>query len=144
MLVALHKGTGFVSRAIQWQTRSPYSHASMVFGVNFTDVIEAREFAGVRRLDFLDQAENIDLFTVDVTEYESEIIRQFALAQVGKPYDYVSVLRFVSRRQASRESSGKWFCSELVFAAFRKAGINLLARVEPWAVSPDCYPSHLC
>lgn len=46
------------------------------------------------------------------------------------------VARFVTRRQADRESAGKWFCSELVFAAFQAAGIDLLARTEAWEVSP--------
>jgi len=46
------------------------------------------------------------------------------------------VARFVSRRQASRASRGKWFCSELAFAAARKGGVHLLKNVEPWEVSP--------
>ena len=35
-----------------------------------------------------------------------------------------------------RKKYGKWFCSELVFAAFKKAGINLMDRTDAWLLSP--------
>lgn len=63
-------------------------------------------------------------------------VERFLLDELDKSYDYGSVLRFVSREQAARRDSGKWFCSELVFAALQKGGLNLLSRIEPWAVSP--------
>jgi hypothetical protein len=142
MLIALHKGKGFIAKAIQWQTRSPYSHASVVFpsaapdGTTFA--IEAREFRGVRKIEFGLEAEHeeIDLFRVEIKWAQYNSARQFLFEQLGKPYDYTMVARFISRRQLARETSGKWFCSELVYYAFMQAGINLLDRIEPWAVSP--------
>lgn len=136
MLIALHKGKGFIGRCIQWQTRSVYSHASIVFDELGGEVVESREFKGVRWLSALEPGEDADLYRVELTADQAQTIRAFLFAQLGKPYDYTMVLRFISRRQASRKESGKWFCSELVFAAFQKSGINLLSRVEPWAVSP--------
>ncbi|MEW6306060.1 MAG: hypothetical protein AB1705_21495 [Verrucomicrobiota bacterium] len=125
-----------IGRLIRWQTRSPYSHASIVFEGG--RVIESREFIGVRQLASLQPqpGERIDLYRVPLTGDQCEAIRAFLYAQLGKPYDYTSVLRFISRRKASRESGHRWFCSELVFAAFHHAGVRLLDRVEPWAVSP--------
>ena len=35
-----------------------------------------------------------------------------------------------------RKKYNKWVCSELVMAAFKEAGINLLERVNVWKVSP--------
>jgi hypothetical protein len=78
----------------------------------------------------------VDLFRVRATEAQELSIAIFLTDQLGKPYDYTMVARFISRRQAAREQSGKWFCSELVYYAFMQAGINLLDRIEPWAVSP--------
>lgn len=98
-------------------------------------VIESREFAGVRIIT--QPAPYADLFAVaGLTEEQEKAVEQFLRAQVGKPYDYTMVARFISRRKASHGQAGKWFCSELVFAAFRQAGVELLSRVEPWAVSP--------
>lgn len=138
MLIALHRGRGFIGKAIQWQSRSVYSHASVL--LDEATAIEAREFKGVRMVfaNMLAQpGERVDHFAVaGLTEAQAATVREFLYAQIGKPYDYTMVARFISRRQASRKSKGKWFCSELVFAAFAKAGVNLLDRVEPWAVSP--------
>ena len=141
VLLALHRGPGIIGTLIRWQTRSPYSHASLYCPGD--GVVEAREGHGVRRLSQLDPlpGETIDLFEVpSATPEQLARLWQFAQAQVGKPYDYTMVLRFVSRRQASRKEAGKWFCSELAFGAFRHAGIDLLARTEPWEVSPGWLP----
>jgi hypothetical protein len=63
-------------------------------------------------------------------------LREFAHQHIGKPYDYLSVARFISRRSESIHSKEKWFCSEFVFAAFQAAGLNLLRDTEAWEVSP--------
>lgn len=107
--------------------------------------IEAREFRGVRITEGVvrDERTKVDLFAINTDDAEgaksaeaAEKIWYFAKDQIAKSYDYTMVARFVSRRQASRGESDKWFCSELVFAALRRAGIELLRDVEPWAVSP--------
>ena len=134
--VALHSSPKLGARLIRWQTRSIYSHASLQFpGLG---VIESRGRVGVQKVPVLapHEGETIDTFTVEISATQYEEILSFALAQVGKPYDYTMVARFVSRRQASRKSSAKWFCSELVYAAFQQAGIDLLRDTQPWQVSP--------
>lgn len=142
MKILLFKGKGVVSKLIQWQTRSEYSHAAVMVGET---VYEAREFKGVRKIELGTHSEltpesflNCHMFTVLTNDVQDKTIVDFLEKQVGKKYDYSSVARFVSRRQASRKASGKWFCSELVYAAFQQAGIDLLREgsIEPWAVSP--------
>jgi hypothetical protein len=49
--------------------------------------------------------------------YSTGFARAFLTAQLGKPHDYTMVARFITRRQESRRTSGKWFCSELTFDA---------------------------
>lgn len=137
LTIALHRGRGLLSRLIQWQTRSEYSHASLQLPDGLC--VEAREGVGVRALPELAIApgESVDLFRVEgVTATQHAEIAAFARAQLGKPYDYTMVARFVSRRQESRASRGKWFCSELVYAACQQAGVVLLRDTEPWEVSP--------
>lgn len=136
LTICLHSGTSLVSRLIRWQTRSEYSHASFILpdGAH----VEAREFKGVvwhPRFTAV-KDERVEFFTVPATVTQVDDIAAFARDQVDKPYDYTMVARFVSRRQANRDQSGKWFCSELVYAAFQTAGINLLRACEPWEVSP--------
>jgi uncharacterized protein YycO len=134
--IALHRGTGFVGWAIQKQTRSVYSHASMLIPGTRDRIIEAREFQGVRLHTLTeDEMRHIDWFAVPemtVDQYERSI--QFALQQLGMPYDYWSVARFLSKRPA--RENGKWFCSELVHKALSESGVRLLARIPSAEISP--------
>lgn len=135
MLVLLFKGTGPLSRAIRWHTRSDYSHAAIL---HCGEVYESREFRGVRRIP-LDEALKgcaVDVFEVRTSLEQEEATLDFLGRQMGKKYDYASVLRFLPRRQETRASSGKWFCSELVFVCLQMAGIQLLLRIQPAEVAP--------
>lgn len=136
IIIGLHRGNSVIGKLIRWQTRGDYSHASFLLPTGL--FVEAREFIGVRALRHMPEVkgEAVDLFTVEATEEQITAISDFALEQLGKPYDYTMVARFVSRRPESRASSGKWFCSELVFAALAQAGIHLLRNTEAWEVSP--------
>lgn len=133
VFIVMSKRKGFFSSLIKWQTRGPYSHAYIVI----RGMAYEADWRGVRKYRFNtlrkhEEAWSVPLFVASrITR-----ARMFAEAQVGKKYDFSSVLRFVSRRQASRKSAGVWFCSELVFAIFKHAGL-LLLRAEPWEVSPN-------
>lgn len=132
--IALFRGRGLMSALIRWQTWSDYSHAAIVLPDG--SIIEAWQGlgAGVRR-KWIEDWEGIDVFDVDwLSEKTSKDVESFARTQIGKRYDYLGVLRFLNRRQIV--SNGKWFCSELVFAAFYLSNIDLLARTEPCRVSP--------
>jgi uncharacterized protein YycO len=150
MLIALFKGSGPVSWLIKKQTRSPYSHAALILSDG--RCLEAwHNPSGVRvgPMDVLHPKANADFFRVVLPDSMDRELERWALSQVGKKYDYTSVLRFVTRRQETRRSTGRWFCSELVFAGYHRMGVRLLERIEPWAVcpgrlslSPLLLPSH--
>ena len=131
--IALFKGGWHpLSVAIRWQTDSQYSHAALLFGDFY--LIEAWASPGVRTRA-LKPGEDVDIFEVAGCDDEaSSVIWEFAQAQVGKGYDWLGVLRFISRNRLPEND--RWFCSELVFEAFKKAEINLLERTESWRVSP--------
>ncbi|HRQ87224.1 MAG TPA: hypothetical protein PLA50_00380 [Bacteroidia bacterium] len=130
--VLLFRGRGAISAAIRWQTRSEYSHAALMMPGG--KIIESWQGAGVRTKMPTDW-DGIDFFGVfGMDEDEWRQAFDFALAQVGQGYDYRGVLRFVSRRETPE--NGRWFCSELVFAAIQHAGVDLLSRVPAANVSP--------
>lgn len=134
--VALFKGRGVVSTLIQWQTRSIYSHAAIWLPGTERTVIESREFAGVRVHEYTpEEWAAVDLFDVAGADHLTwQIALSFARAQIGLPYDYWSVARFLTKR-AARENA-RWFCSELVHKALSAAGIRLLERIPSAEVSP--------
>jgi hypothetical protein len=132
--ILLFHGRGVLSALIRWQTRSEYSHAAIM--LDDGRIIEAWQGAGVRALARLKRGtQGIDAF---------EITAPFNLAAVlgfldavladNDGYDYLGVLRFVSRRRT--KDNRKWFCSELVFAAIQAGGLNLFERTQAWEVSP--------
>jgi uncharacterized protein YycO len=125
MQILLYRGKSFISKAIQMQTRSIYSHCA----VRLRDgtMAESWATAGVRHMksafDGHTPRTKIDVYHID-GEYSADKVEEFLLKQVGKDYDYASIARFISRRTSPADS--KWFCSELCVAAFRYGGLSLL------------------
>lgn len=135
MKLLLYRGTGWISRIIKWQSRGPYSHVAIM--IDGGAIYEAREFKGVRRFT-KPIIGDIDIFQVNNLTMEQEReAEQFLLRQVGKKYDYTMVMRFITRRNETRKSSGKWFCSELAAAVCAKINAPLFANTEPWEVPPS-------
>jgi len=134
----LHHAPGLFGDLIRWQTRGKYSHASLWFPS--VGVIESREGRGVQRLADLKlkKGERIDVFEVTgFTTDQALDVWNFASKQLGKSYDWPMVFGFVSRSTTEgQQTGGKWFCSELVFAAVKAAGVELLRDCEAWEVSP--------
>lgn len=141
-----HHGSSFVSRAIRWQTRSEWNHIS----VCIDDLVyEAMEGVGVRvrsiqsiAEDVLARRERVISLRLlqDVSDESVSEMRAFLHSQIEKPYDYTMVLRFISRvNRESDESSAKWFCSELAFAAARLIDVHLFRNTSAWEVTPGLF-----
>jgi len=138
--ILLWRGKGVVSALIRWQTRSPYSHAAVMVGDR---VWEAREFRKVRRTSLYrvcaeadKKGEKIEGRDVFIGEEGAAEMMRWLDEQLGKKYDWSSVFRFVTRRQARRKAAEVWFCSEIVFAGFQHIEVKLLRYIAPWAVAP--------
>jgi uncharacterized protein YycO len=161
--IAAYRGTSFISRLIRWQTRSVYSHIALRFtealrvrvplqygharfvSIAADEVIEAWK-GGVRKAANLSAAHTpgtrVDLFSfkVPLTEVETMTVAQFACAQLGKPYDYGAIIRFLTREPEDHWHKDKLFCSELAFEACLTAGRNLLERCAAWEMPPRDLP----
>lgn len=142
-MILLYRGISWVSRVIQWQTRTPYSHAAWM--MRDGTVIEAWHVGGVRHNanPFLCHTSGT---TVDVYDFkqplstaEHDRIESFLLSHCGRSYDFLGVFRFLTRDNCE-PSNGKlkWFCSELVAEACADAGRRLLR-----APSHQLSPGHL-
>ncbi len=144
--VVLFRGSGPVSRAIRWLTRSPYSHAALVF------LFEGRVYcleavgSGVR-LALISEVlaryhGGIDHFDVpEATGDQRRAALGFAFQQLGKLYDRRGLWRFLlaiatGRRPRVREDQA-WFCSELVAAAYRRQGLALVPESSAFTSPAD-------
>lgn len=137
--LAFFRGKGLISRLIRLQTRGRYSHVGVLTEEGY--VIEAWHIGGVCFNAHLGMvhAENtpVDIYRVPgLTRGHNAEILQWLKQQCGKGYDYRSVARFISRREQSAEDRDRWFCSELVMAAFNHAAFPLLT-CPAWKVSPE-------
>jgi hypothetical protein len=138
--VALYRGVSPLSRLIRWQTCSVYSHAALIdLGTN--QVWEAWARVGVQGPhgagDYHTPGTQVDVFKIvpDLTPTEETRLRRYAEQQMGRGYDYLGVLRFISRR-STHDPRAKLFCSEYVDQAFYQAGRPLLFRVNSDRVAP--------
>lgn len=126
--ILAYQGKSWVSKAIRWQTRSQYSHIALLMPDD--TVIEAWHIGGVQRVpSFIDNhtpGTKVDVYKLRKESLPigvGETIANFLQNQVGQPYDFRAIVRFLTRRPYS--ANKKWFCSELCAEAFRIGGIPL-------------------
>lgn len=113
-----------ISAAIRFSTRSWASHAEFVDTDGYGDVavtVGARWDGVKERISSQDHYSRIERFTADGIDEAYE----WARTQIGKPYDFSAILGMALNRNWRDED--RWFCSELVAAAFEHAGTPLLS-----------------
>ena len=138
-MIALYRGKSlFPSRLIEFINWSPYSHASFIHEFKGS-CVEAWTKGGVTTSPNFGVLHTpgtvVDLFRVrDVTLAQEAQAYNFCVSQIGKKYDYWGIVHFITRHSGDDES--RWFCSELVFEAYRLAGVDLLLRIEAHQVYP--------
>lgn len=139
MKIILYKGNSLINRLIRFFSRGQYSHSSII--LDDGTVYEASPSNGVSvKSDFKSGHLNNDIadfFEVKTTVEQDEKIVEFLKRQLGKKYDYLSVIGFiVYATPEKRKLYSRWFCSELISAAFKKVEINLLERTDDWLITP--------
>ena len=128
MKIAFYKGrTRLFDRAVQWWTRSPYSHCELVF---YTDPLGHSECASSSFLDHGVRVKWIELDPakwnlIDLPWADAEAARAKVHASVGRKYDLLGLLGFV---WPYRDDRSRLFCSEAVAA--------WLGLDDPWRLSP--------
>lgn len=137
MKVALYSGLSAVSRLIRWQTRSCYSHAALL--LDGGAVIESWHRGGCDLHPHLGTVHTpgtpVDIFSVEGLDAAAAArARNYAEMHLGDRYDWMGVVRFVSRRP--HRPSGRVFCSSLVAGALLSAGVPLLLRAPAHHLSP--------
>ena len=87
--------------------------------------------------EIVDPGTTVDIFKfiTPLTPEENRHLEYLARRDVGTPYDYRGIVRFLTRQRDAR--SRRLFCSEQVFARCQQIGRPLLDRTEAWRVPPD-------
>lgn len=123
---------------IRWQQRGRYAHASFLLDGT---IYESGSKQGVHAISPSHyEAEyregSIVVAPVDLTDEQVDALELWLFQQLGKGYDFTSIVRLVTRRHDRRGADRRWFCSELVVAGLAHVGVRLFNNTEAWEVSP--------
>lgn len=147
----LTRGTGWAMLAVRLGTLSRWGHACIAIGEPLDDgivwIVEAMP-GGVRH-----RYAAVSEWTwsnLPLTTAQRASVSAVALHEVGRPYDWPSILGFVLRRLGAKlrrrsadHPDDKLICSELVAYAYRQAGADMFPGVAPGDVSPGDLAQYL-
>jgi len=135
MITVQFSGTNHIaSRVIQYTTNSWANHVDFVLpdGVLLGAVAVANKLNGAKTKSGvvyhdmypLNKYERVERYEVDAPD----TVLDYAISQLGKPYDWRGVLNIVIRNEDWFDDQ-RWFCSELIAAAFEHAESPLVRGV---------------
>jgi len=135
--ILLQSGTDIGAFFIKLFTNSKYSHAAMAL----TDglMIHSTFRTGVAIVSFETWRQfyggewNIYEYINPIDARAARIMNNFVYKIAGSPYDWRGVLSFVF--PWIKQNSERYFCSELIAAAFKKAKLPLIDKPN-WRISP--------
>jgi uncharacterized protein YycO len=134
-----------VDLGISWLSKSEYCHAAIA--VSSTEIIEAQYGILTRRV--VNPYEDYDIYRLadrGLTVGEVERMGIFSTATVGTSYDKLAIFCWFLRlalhwkKKAFWRDNHTYYCSELVYGAYRAAGIELLPNIDR---AGDCTPGDL-
>lgn len=136
---------GLPARGIQLATLSHVNHAAIV-GRDGRTLIEATP-EGVKKDRPLDEyaAEDIAAMHAPLSKWQAEKALTWAESKVGDAYNWPGLFalgmdRFFGWRPQwlddAADQPTTWFCSQLVVAAYRAAGVDLCPGRPDWTCSP--------
>ncbi len=125
--IAFFKGTGCVSKAIEYFNSGPFSHCAYLWSE--TEYLDSRAdvlggiAAGVQIRPMELEKDPHTILELDVTAEQLGNFRDFLQAQLGKPYDKAGIIFSFALGRDWRDPAA-WWCSEVDGAAFEIAGIT--------------------
>ena len=127
----------FASWVIRIGTMSKWSHVGIAFGDVVFDTM-LKTGVNIQSLtEFKSKHTHIEEIEIDIPDESAAY--DFALAQIGKKYDWTALVGMVIQRNWQETDS--WFCSELVEAIIKAGGKQRfrsdVSRITPhqtWAI----------
>ena len=108
------------SIVIRGVTSCEWSHCGVAFG----DTVYESRFGGVRATPLSEFKKRGKYLAVDVPLPDEAKAEEFAIAQIGKGYDYLGILGFWFNRDFQKPD--KWYCSEYAEEIARAGGLKLV------------------
>ncbi|MDS4013844.1 MAG: YiiX/YebB-like N1pC/P60 family cysteine hydrolase [Candidatus Accumulibacter sp.] len=147
-------GTYFFSRAIQWFTKSLWSHVGIIYRDDHLErifVLESETMIGVRLVplskylrDYHGRSKPykgyilVGRLSPEPDGENTKKVISFGMDALTRPYDNWEIFRIAMRilfRRGRKVRDRKYICSELVYEAFRKADVQFPFHRN--SISPD-------
>jgi len=133
------RGTGIVGSLIRFFSWGEVAHVGMQID---SFLFEAREFRGVVASPYPPSPKEnrkppCKTLILECSEEQKQQMLNWWHDRIGSPYDYLSVVRFVTRRKETEETKRKYFCSEAVSDACAFAELPLFERVDSSKIPPS-------
>jgi hypothetical protein len=128
------KGGGFLDPLIRWWTRGPYFHCELLWGdgTTFSSHLADKGTRFIHATWIPD--DTWDAYWVPTSREVAQEILGLCKSELGCPYDWLGIL-MAQILGISRQSSSKWFCSEVCYWALMS--FDLLPKRRPHFVNPN-------
>lgn len=107
------------SIVIRGITSCKWSHCAVAFG----DTVYESRFGGVVKTKLSEFKKRGEYLSVDIPLPDEQAAEEFAIAQLGKGYDYLGIIGFWFNRDFHKDD--KWYCSEYAAEIIRAGGLEL-------------------
>ena len=139
--ILLFRGSGLMSKIIQWGTSSIYSHTGICANAEMDLLIEAQ---GCVRAADIRTMTDYDIFRVKHGHrYDLNKVISFLVSKLNSRYDYKGVIFLgIMKLFRLKKMANKWqkdrdyFCSELVYEAFKAGGLQIVNKESAGVISP--------
>ncbi|MGL5329086.1 MAG: YiiX/YebB-like N1pC/P60 family cysteine hydrolase [Peptostreptococcaceae bacterium] len=122
--IFLIKNDTFISKLIRWFTRSQYSHCGLCISDDGIHLWHTEFNMGLRLTHLMYPSDKMEVYRVNVS-YDHEKLYDFILANIGNKYDFMEIFKVIFRCKKA-ETDSEYICSELIRAAYRHVGIELV------------------
>lgn len=146
-LLLYHGRTPIIDAAIRWQTDGTVAHAAILWpGMRVSEAVAS----GVRVRAFGADPEDpaAEVYALPERRYTDWMLAaEFAQRQVGKGYDFLGLVRFLTRGywgfhrfkhdRKTGTDANRWFCSDYAFSTLEVADLTLLGLTPYFKISPE-------
>lgn len=141
--IILNQGDTFDSRLIRFVNNSAYSHSCIYLGngsmIEATFPSKSKDRRAGVMISPVTKYENRDkaiLRCKSLTLWQKQTISTWTLNHVGEKFSHKKALATVLPITLEEKEEG-WFCSEIICAAYKNAGMELLSNSTRCLVSPS-------
>jgi len=140
--VLLFKTSGFYASLVKLFTKSDYTHSALYIGGG---VIIESDFGGVQINLLTHKYKDVPMSIYrhnTANEFELRNVRNWAITQIGKGYDYLGILGIVYHgsmgdKHNSFDMADRYWCHEFVMDAYINAGLKVDIEKDTYLVNPS-------